>query len=292
MPFTRTLARLGLMLLGIVAFVVVLAVVQTPMHRAGVPDALAGIVLTPLCLALYAAWVRFVERRRVDELTLRAAVPEASAGAALGIALMALTIGVMAVAGVYRIAGFGGWPGLLPAALIGLAIATSEEIVFRGFLFRVVRDVGGTWTAVVVSAVVFGALHAFNPGASPVSTVAIALEAGVLLALAYAATDRLWLPIGIHFGWNFAEGPIFGTSVSGGASAHGLLRGELHGPSALTGGAFGPEASIVAVAICLAAAAGLALLAGRRRHERRPKRIDETRARSRALRADRSLEPE
>ncbi len=215
MSLKRVLTRLGLMLLGVIAFVVVLGVVQTPMHRAGVPDAVAGIVLTPLCLALYVLWVRFAERRRADELAPAAAIPETAAGTAGGLLLMCLTIGVLALLRAYSVGGFGDWAGLAPAALIGFAVAVSEEIIFRGFLFRTVRELGGTWLAVAVSAVVFGSLHAFNPGASVTSSVAIALEAGVLLALAYAATNRLWLPIGIHFGWNFAEGPIFGTQNLG-----------------------------------------------------------------------------
>jgi hypothetical protein len=86
------------------------------------------------------------------------------------------------------------------------------------------------------------------------SSLAIALEAGVLLDTAYAATTRLWLPIGLHVGWNFTEGSLFGMSVSGGAMSGGLLQGSLSGPRILTGGQFGPEASIVAVLVCLAAA--------------------------------------
>ena len=86
------------------------------------------------------------------------------------------------------------------------------------------------------------------------SSIAIALEAGVLLGAAFALTQRLWLPIGLHLGWNFAEGSIFGMSVSGGKATGSLFAGTLHGRNLFTGGAFGPEASIVAVVICLAAA--------------------------------------
>jgi hypothetical protein len=76
----------------------------------------------------------------------------------------------------------------------------------------------------------------------------------VLLGAAYAATGRLWLPIGLHFGWNFAEGPIFGAAVSGTGIGSGLIEGKFEGPNILTGGQFGPEASVVAVIVCLAAA--------------------------------------
>ena len=72
------------------------------------------------------------------------------------------------------------------------------------------------------------------------SSLAIMLEAGVLLGAAYAVTGRLWLPIGLHIGWNFTEGSLFGMSVSGNAIDTGLLHGTLTGPPLLTGGAFGP----------------------------------------------------
>jgi uncharacterized protein len=76
---------------------------------------------------------------------------------------------------------------------------------------------------------------------------------------------RLWLPIGLHTGWNFTEGGLFGASVSG-TTAHGLYRVTLHGPPLFTGGDFGPEASLIAVSVCLAA--GVALLWEAKRHGR------------------------
>ena len=90
-----------------------------------------------------------------------------------------------------------------------------------------------------------------NPGATRTSALAIALEAGILLGAAYAATERLWVPIGLHIAWNFTEGSVFGMSVSGLNKVTGLIQGSLQGSRLLTGGAFGPEASIVAVAVCL-----------------------------------------
>ncbi|HLY58589.1 MAG TPA: CPBP family intramembrane glutamic endopeptidase, partial [Stellaceae bacterium] len=127
----------------------------------------------------------------------------------------------------------------------------SEELIFRGVLFRIVEEGCGTLAALAVSAAVFGGLHAWNPGASIASGTAIALEAGILFGLAYAGSRTLWLPIGLHFGWNFAEGGIFGGAISG-FPAEGLLDVKLSGPDILTGGAFGPEASLVTLAVCLA----------------------------------------
>jgi len=255
--------RIGVMLLGIVLFVAITGVVQIPLRAVHVEESIGGLIVAAVSLAIYVAWVRFVERRPPDEVGL-ATLPQVVTGIALGVALLAATVGIIALAGAYTVLGAGNAAAAADRFLPFVATGVAEEIVFRGYLFRVVRDVGGTWIGVIVSALVFGALHAFNPGATPASSVAIALEAGVLLALAYAATNSLWLPIGIHIGWNFAEGPIFGSSVSGVAVNATVLRANFHGPAWLTGGAFGPEASVVAVFVCLVASAVLAALVVRR----------------------------
>jgi hypothetical protein len=111
-----------------------------------------------------------------------------------------------------------------------------------------------------MSAALFGLLHAGAAGASIFSTVAIALEAGILLAAAFMITRRLWLPIGLHAAWNFTEGTVFGASVSGG-DVRGVLSSRFEGSDLLTGGAFGPEASLVAVIVCLIASAAMVAIA-------------------------------
>ena len=104
----------------------------------------------------------------------------------------------------------------------------------------------------MVSAGLFALLHAFNPGFGITALVGLFL-AGVLLAGAYLATRQLWLPMALHLSWNFSEGPLFGFPVSG-LPAEGLLTITPHGPDAVTGGAFGPEAGLVVlVGIGLAA---------------------------------------
>src|SRR6185437_145917 len=152
----------------------------------------------------------------------------------------------------------------IPALAGSMLAAVGEELAFRGGAFRVLEDSLGTMGALAGSAALFGLLHAVNPGATVVSSAAIALEAGVLLGAAYALTRNLWLPIGIHLGWNFTEGGIFGVSISGGAAAKGLFSVSLVGHTLLTGGQFGPEASIVAIVVCLALAAVLLVLAVQR----------------------------
>lgn len=125
-----------------------------------------------------------------------------------------------------------------------------EEVIFRGFLFRLFSKILGTWGSRSLTAALFGLLHAKDPSATGGSTLAITLEAGILLGAAYAATKRLWLPIGLHIGGNFCEGSVFGMTLSGHQMEPGLLGGTLEGAPLLTGGAFGPEASLVAVLLC------------------------------------------
>jgi membrane protease YdiL (CAAX protease family) len=159
--------------------------------------------------------------------------------------------------GTVSFAGSGGFAGVGHAFANAMAAAVGEEIVFRGVVYRRLEERLGTTIALVVSAAAFGLVHAGNPGANWASTLAIALESGVLLGLAYAATRSLWLPIGLHFGWNFTEGGIFGAAVSGGQNS-GLINAPLAGPPLITGGAFGPEASLAAIAVSLSASIALA----------------------------------
>lgn len=215
-------------------------------------------------LGLYILTVRWLERRAATELDLRPGGPQLVAGAAVGVALMATVYAVLWSLGLARFGPGTGMAGLGGGLTVAFAAAVLEELLLRAVLFRILEEATGTTVAVAVSAAVFGLLHALNPGATPVSTAAIAIEAGVLLALAYALTHNLWLAIGIHMSWNFAEGNLFGASVSGGAPAPSVVRATLTGPQLLTGGAFGPEASLVTVIVCLVASAIIAAMILRR----------------------------
>jgi uncharacterized protein len=211
-------------------------------------------VMAVLVLATYILASRLIERRIPTELAANRALPEGAAGVVLGFVLFAVVMAVLWVAGVYHPAGWGTTSGLASGLFLAVLAGIMEEILFRGLLFRLSSKIIGTWGALIFTSGLFGLAHTLNPGATIRSSIAIALEAGLLLGAAYAATQRLWLPIGLHAGWNFTEGSLFGMTLSGNTMATGLLRGSLSGPQILTGGAFGPEASIVAVLVCLVAA--------------------------------------
>lgn len=188
-----------------------------------------------------------------DELPLKGAARETAIGLGYGFLLFALIVLVAALLGVYKIEGYGGTSGLL-AALVANSLfpAVSEEIVFRGIVFRWVERFAGTWAGLIVSSALFGAAHMFNPAATWVSTVFIAVEAGILLGGVYMLTRKLWVAIGLHGAWNFAQGGIFGVPVSG-LPEEGLIDSRLAGPEILSGGPFGLEASIIALIVATAA---------------------------------------
>ncbi|MGH6872387.1 MAG: lysostaphin resistance A-like protein [Rhizomicrobium sp.] len=211
-----------------------------------------------LSIAAYRLLVRLTEKRKASELAFAGAIPQFLLGSLLGAGLFCIVYAVYFAEGIARYKGLGSTQGLGVALGIGIASGVCEELVVRGGVFRILEQGTGTFIALVVSSALFGLLHIANPGATLLSSAAIMLEAGILLAAAYALTRSLWLAIGLHFAWNFTEGGIFGAQVSGGKMT-GLLDIPLSGSPLMTGGSFGPEASIPAIVVCTTA--GLILLA-------------------------------
>ena len=217
-----------------------------------------ALLLTAIVLAAYWSYVRIVEKRPVVELSGARMPCELGAGAMLGALLFSMTVGLLAALGVYQVTGSNGWAAMLatlPAFVLGGVL---EEVVMRGIVFRILEQSLGSWIALAISAAIFGLLHLLNHGTTLLNAGSVMVEAGVMLAAAYMVTRRLWFCIGIHIAWNFTEGGIFSAAVSGG-DIKGLLQAKLTGAEWLTGGAFGAEGSVVALAIC--AAAGVLLVA-------------------------------
>jgi hypothetical protein len=215
--------------------------------------------------AVYVALTRWIEKRTATELALRPAPRELALGVVVGAAAFSLAIGALAVGGLYAVRGGSGLGATGTAFGVGVVSGVGEEILFRGILFRRLSAVVGTYGALGGSSLLFGASHLANQGATVWGALAIAVEAGLMLGLAYVVTGRLWLPIGIHAAWNYVQGGVFGVAVSGndvGGSA--LTSTPVAGRDALTGGGFGVEASPAAVVVCLAVSAVLWALARRR----------------------------
>lgn len=254
------------MVVAILFIAIPFAVVSTPINLFVTEKSLrriGALLLAAVVLAAYSAYVRAIEKRGVAELSGNRALSELGLGLTLGALLFSVTIGILALAGVYHVTGSNGWEPMLAILPASILSGVLEEVLIRGIVFRILEQRLGSWIALGISALIFGVLHLVNPGATLLNAAAISIEAGVLLAAAYMVTRRLWLCIGIHIAWNFTQGGIFSVAVSGGQSK-GLLQSSMIGPEWLTGGAFGAEASVVALGVCFAAGIALLVLAVKR----------------------------
>jgi membrane protease YdiL (CAAX protease family) len=224
------------------------------------------LVAAGTALGCYALAVRLGEGRGASELALRPALPGLAAGAALGLLLMCILMGVLAATGAYDVTVVGATPAWTGLGL-ALEAAVTEELWMRALLFRLLWRAFGPVPAFVVAAVAFGGLHLANSGATPLAGATVAM-AGLMFCALYALTGRLWVPLGLHFAWNLAQGYLFGAEVSGDTLGGSILLSTARpgAPAWLTGGAFGPEASVLALILITtvtATALGLARKTGR-----------------------------
>ena len=206
-----------------------------------------GVATAAIAILVYSWVVRRTERREPSEVAGAGAVARTGRGVLIGFAMCAVVIVNIAFLGGYHVDGFGSATGALGLFGFMAAAAVTEELLFRGVLFRLVEERFGTWTSLLLTGLVFGLVHLFNPDAGLWGAIAIAVEAGFMLGACYAATRNLWVPIGLHFGWNFALGGVFSVAVSGTGESDGLLKATMSGSDLVTGGAFGPEGSVYTV---------------------------------------------
>jgi len=131
-----------------------------------------------------------------------------------------------------------------------LLVGVVEEVIFRGILFRLIADKWNIAVGLTTSSLLFGLAHLGNPGATLWAALAIALASGWLFGMAYAYHQTIWVPVGMHWAWNYLEGGVFGCAVSGTPLDYRpLITPRISGTDLLSGGVFGPEASIICVAI-------------------------------------------
>ena len=197
---------------------------------------------------------RLLDKGSIESLGLklnRQALYDVLAGIGIAALQMALIYFLMLGLGWLTFEGFA-WEFdplsiVVTSVLIFLAVfilvGWNEELLSRGYHLQTIASGLNLFWGVVISSAAFGVFHLGNPNATWVSAAGIFL-AGVFLAYGYLRTRQLWLPIGLHIGWNFFEGVVFGFPVSG-LDIYALTRITVHGPELWTGGAFGPEAGLI-----------------------------------------------
>ena len=237
----------------------------------------SGMILSRGVGALLAVGVMLLLEQAIEAVPLaeggiapRNALPDLGRGFLIGVGLMVAIFAVLSLAGWYRVDRVEINPLLLTESLLlFLVVGLFEELLFRGVLFRQIEGVLGSWASLVIGGVLFGAAHLANPSATIWSCLAITIGAGTLLSCAYLSTRTIWVAVGIHWAWNFFQGPIFGAPVSG-IDTSRILVSTTAGPDLWTGGAFGPEAGLVALIATILTSLLLLRIALRRGHIHTP----------------------
>jgi membrane protease YdiL (CAAX protease family) len=232
-------------------------------------EGLKTFFLCSFSVIFYWVYVSLFEGRPMNELSYDSLVSQTAFGLFLGLAFISIIMLIISLMGSFKVSGLNPARLIAPIILMAIQAGILEEILTRGVLFRIVEDGLGTWLSVLISAFVFGFLHIWNQNATIFSSFSIAITAGVILALFYVLTRKLWVPIGIHIAWNFTLGGIYNAPVSGN-QPRGLLDSELTGHKLITGGDFGPEASIVTIIFFLLIGAYLTWLVIKRKAYKKP----------------------
>lgn len=253
-PITR-------IVLGIIACLAVFIIAQNIagklLELAGTGKILRNLIkgtfASVMVIAAYRLFFGWIEKRKVTELSAKNIVSGLGLGLFIGFLIQCLTILVIYVNNGFKVISVNPVSFIIIPLTVAFTVALFEEILIRGIVFRIIEEKLGSYIALIISAIIFGALHLFNPQATIVSAVCIAVEGGLLLGAAYIYARSLWLPIAIHFAWNFTQSGILGAITSGNENTTSLLTTKISGAELITGGSFGPEGTIQATLFCLIA---------------------------------------
>ena len=233
---------------------------QTDLLTKDVINLIVTIISTILSVIAYIYLYKFYEKRKITEFSTKGIGKNITFGILLGVILQSLTILVIYLKGGYSIVSINPILYIIPPFAMAFSSAIFEEILFRGIIFRITEEKLGSYIALIISALIFGALHLTNPNSSLIAGIGLAIQAGLLLGAAYIYSRNLWFPIAIHFAWNFTQSAIFGANVSGNVMSKTLISSKITGAEWFTGGQFGPEGSIQATVFCLIATIILLIL--------------------------------
>jgi hypothetical protein len=210
------------------------------------------IAISDATIALFSYIFLFsiYEKRLINELSFSSFCKNAIIGFATGLSLQALFILVLFISGNYSIAVINPCRYLLPSFAMSLTAGFVSEILIRGIIFRIIEEISGTVIALLIITLLFAVLHLNVAGATLISVMTTAMQAGLVLSAAYVFTRSLWFTIFLHFAWDFAEPGIFGAINPGNSIQQSLFTSKISGTLLLTGGKLGPQNSIQALIFC------------------------------------------
>jgi hypothetical protein len=211
-------------------------------------------------IAVVAIFRKWVDRDSFKSMgfQLRNFRSEALVGTLLGMVMIAT--GFLLLLAFHQITWVGTNPdatNMLLSLLLFVEVAFAEELFFRGYILNNLMCSMNRWVALLISSLFFSAVHMGNAHFTSYSFLSIVM-AGLLLGLPYIFTKSLWMPIALHFSWNFFQGTIFGFSVSGNA-IYSLITQTRTADTIWNGGEFGFEGSLLAVIFLALAIRGFTL---------------------------------
>lgn len=219
-----------------------------------------GIISSIAVIGAYIYFYGKYEKRAITEFSNKGIAKYIIIGTVIGVLLQCLTILVIIVNGGFEIVAVNPVSSIIIPLTVAFSVAIFEEILIRGIIFRIVEERLGSYISLLITAIIFGALHLANPHSTLLSGLCVGIEAGFLMGVAYIYARNLWFPIAIHFAWNFVQSGIFGAITSGNEKTSSLITTKITGSPLFTGGEFGPEGTIQAIIFCLLASILLMIL--------------------------------
>ena len=247
-------------------FVLKIALIKPGLGLLGLDEtvfrALQGVLTIAAMFALYVILMRIYEGRKASELSPAHLVKDGIVGTLAAAVMVSTVFTVLWIAGAWHIVSVGSISAMIVPVIWVILMATLEELIFRGMVYRIFEEWLGTISALILSAVIFGGMHISNDNADLISVLS-ATSGGLLMGALYSLTGRLWIPIFFHASWNLTQA-IFGSAVSGADIFGTYFESVREGPEWLTGGPFGIENSLITISLTFVVIAFLILRMQRR----------------------------
>lgn len=216
-----------------------------------IKNIIIAIADSVVAVTAYILLYRKYEKRHITELSAASFIKYAVIGIITGFALQAFFILIIYIVGAYSIIRVNPASVLVTPFSFALTAGFVAEILIVGVVFRLMEEQTGTIVTLIFFIILFAVLHVNTKGASVVSVGATAMQAGFLLPASYVCSRSLWLPVFLHFSWDFTEPGIFGGINASSSITQSLFTSKITGHPLITGGETGPQDSLQSLILCV-----------------------------------------